>query len=122
MDGKFRLEDVTNFTWVKDEVRKRDPEFRDYPNEYFERCVAVYEDKVLHGFFITCTHVGIRSFHGYKFTKDRISEQMELAKKYIAMEKLEFSSYTNKKAGAALRLLGFKDLCVLDGVHIARKI
>lgn len=121
MDGKFKLRDVSNWNWAKEEIAKRVVDFN-FPKEYIKRCVGIFLEEELMGFLITAEFGGIKSFHGYKFCEWHLDDQMRIARKYIADEKLEFSGFRERGAGKFLERLGFKEFCMINEFHLARKI
>lgn len=94
--------------------------------EYFEpstisRAMAAYKDNELWGYFLTCSFLGIRSFHGFKFKQGEMITQLKMARTYIDMEELKYSTYRTPKAGAVLKVLGFKDLYKIKNVTVAKR-
>lgn len=119
-DGRFTLIDIKDWAWAKKEIAKRVVDF-DLPQEYIKRCVAIFDEEEIQGIFLTCVFSGVKSFHGYKFITGSLDEQIDLCKKYIEEEKLEFSAYTTPQTKAILRRIGFSDFVVLNGIPIMRR-
>ncbi len=98
-----------------------------FSHEHIDRAMAVHRSDCVGfvdipvGYFLTCDFLGIRSFHGFKFVKGDLMIQFQMARKYIDMENLKFSSYRNKGSGAVLKRLGFKDVATINGVTVAQR-
>lgn len=96
-------------------------------HEYFdpnliERAMGAYdEERNICGYFLTCSFLGVRSFHGFKFIRGRLPVQLAMARKYIDMEDLKYSSYRNKEAKIFLRALGFKDIYQINNITVAKR-
>lgn len=94
--------------------------------EYFNpntisRAMAVYRGDELWGYFLTCCFLGVRSFHGFKFKHGNMTTQFSMARKYLDMEDLKYSTYRTKQAGIVLKVLGFKDIYQINNVTVAKR-
>jgi len=85
------------------------------------RAMGAYKDQELWGYFLTCSFLGVKSFHGFKFKKGEMLTQMKMARKYIEVEELQYSGYRTKQAGAVLKVLGFKDVFHINGITVAKR-
>lgn len=88
---------------------------------YITRAVSVWHEEILCGYFITCTSLGVRTFHGFKFVKGGLEYQIPMARKYIEEESLEYSVFKTKETEAVLKVLGFRKIATKDGWSIAKK-
>lgn len=86
------------------------------------RAMGAYDqDNKLCGYFLTCDYLGIKSFHGFKFSKGQLNIQFKMASKYLEIEKLKYSGYKNKETKVFLRALGFKEILHINGITIAKR-
>lgn len=119
-DGCF-IQDVENNEQVVNDI------IHHVGHEYFDpkkisRAMGAYnEEGALCGYFLTCTFLGVRSFHGFKFIKGKLSTQFKMARKYIDIEELKYSGYRNKEADVMLRALGFTKIYSINGISVAKK-
>lgn len=87
-----------------------------------KRAMGAYDqDQKLCGYFLTCEYLGYRSFHGFKFSKGQLDIQFKMTRKYLELEKLEYSGYRNKETKVFLRALGFKEIFHINGITIAKR-
>lgn len=86
-----------------------------------DRAMAASKDNELWGYFLTCSYMGMKSFHGFKFKHGEMTTQLKMARKYIEIENLKYSSYRTRRSGAVLKILGFKDVFHINGITVAKR-
>jgi hypothetical protein len=115
----IRWVEETDFERVCEEIKKRGEEI---DGEFVKRVVSIWDDDLLCGYFLTCEYAGVRSFHGFKFSKGKLDIQLPLCRKYLEEERLEYSAYKTRKTKAILKILGFKDFFKQNNITVVRRI
>lgn len=106
--SKFRLREENNFELVRNEIIKRG-------NEYFEyqgiiKAVSIWRGVILSGFFLTMEYDGIKSFHGFNFTKGNQWDAVRLSRQYVEQEGIKYSGAVSRGTEILLRRIGFKKI------------
>lgn len=78
---------------------------------YLERCVEVWEGKMLLGYFLILERDGIRQLHGYKLCKGRTRLALRVALRFLNDEQKIYSGHreANVQVNRLLKILGFKE-------------
>jgi hypothetical protein len=116
--NKFRLIEEKN---IEEVCRQASLHGEEADGSIIKKAVAVWHDDLLCGYFLTVEYGEVKSFHGFKFVKGGLKFQFPMMKKYIEEEKLEYSLWTVRANEAMLKLLGFKEISVINNYHIMRR-
>jgi hypothetical protein len=118
--SEFRLKEEKSFLSVRDEIVRRG-------NERFEfvrikKATSVWKGVRLCGFLLTIEELGVKSFHGYNFTKGNQWVALCLARQYIKEEGLDISMSVTNATTSILKRLGFKESFKIVGVRVMRLV
>ena len=123
------------FTGLTDEFRlietmvdksKMDPgEAAFLVRHHIEKCVEIWEDKMLCGYFIIAERDGVRQLHGYNLTNGRARHAFKICMRLLDEERGKIYSghgEASAKVNGFLKLLGFKEIGrTKDAVYLERQ-
>jgi len=116
---KLNLKEEKNFTEVVYKCIIRGEEWFD-PNT-IDKAVSINDEKYLLGFLLTIQYKGIKSFHGFNFTKNREWEAIAIAREYIKKENLIYSAGNKEGTKRILERLGFKRILESNNEFVMEK-
>jgi hypothetical protein len=125
----FEIRDsVTNPVHIANEIAKRaqmDPiEALGLIERKLDRCVEVWGNGIICGYFLVFNDRGVRSFHGYKFVNGLTKMAVRMSKKILEDYDEIYSAHCtkNSQVGKLLKMVGFKEIGRKNGSIIYRRV